>query len=121
MQHNVNELKIWQKSIDLVTGIYKLAATFPTDERYGLISQIRKAAVSISSNIAEGAGRNTNRDFSHFIGIANGSSYEVMTQLIIAQRLKFITEEEVLPILSKLDEIQKMIYAFQKSLDRQAA
>ncbi len=70
MRHNVNELKIWQKSIDLVVDVYKITASFPTDEKYGLISQVRRAAVSIPSNIAEGAGRNTDKDFSNFLGIS---------------------------------------------------
>jgi four helix bundle protein len=120
MKHNVKELKIWQKSIDLVVDVYKLTAAFPTEEKYGLISQVRKAAVSIPSNIAEGAGRNTDKDFSNFLGISNGSSYEVMTQLIVSQRLNLVSEEEVQPILNKLDEVQKMTYAFQKTLKKAA-
>src|SRR4051812_4213832 len=99
MKHNVQELKIWSKAIELVVDVYKLTASFPKEEKYGLTSQIRKAAVSIPSNIAEGAARNTDRDFSHFLAISNGSSYEVMTQLIVSKKLNLITEEEAQPIL----------------------
>ncbi|HTL81018.1 MAG TPA: four helix bundle protein [Bacteroidia bacterium] len=121
MQHNVKELRIWNNAIDLVVDVYKLSSAFPPDERFGLTSQIRKAAVSIPSNIAEGAGRNTNKDFSHFVGISNGSSYEVMTQIIVANKLRLVTEEEVAPVLKKLDELQKMTYRFQERLTRNAA
>lgn len=120
MYHNVHEMKIWHKAIDLVVDVYKLTSNFPKEEKFGLISQVRKAAVSIPSNIAEGAGRNTDKDFSHFLGISNGSSYEVMTQLIVSKKLGLITEEEVQPILHKLDEVQKMTYAFQSKLNKAA-
>lgn len=116
MKHNVHELKIWKRSIDLVVDVYKLTADFPKEERYGLIAQARKAAVSMPSNIAEGAGRITDKDFCHFLGISNGSSYELMTQLIVARRLNLISEERVKPILDNLDEVQKMIYALQSKL-----
>jgi four helix bundle protein len=121
MHHNVHEMKIWHKAIDLVVDVYKLSSNFPKEEKYGLISQIRKAAVSIPSNIAEGAGRNTDKDFANFLGISNGSSYEVMTQLIVSQRLDLVTTEEVQPLLRKLDEVQKMTFAFQNQLSKKAA
>jgi four helix bundle protein len=78
--HNLKELKIWNKATDLTVDVYKATFGFPSDERYGLTSQIRRAVVSISSNIAEGAGRNSNKEFANFMGIANGSSYELETQ-----------------------------------------
>ncbi len=87
--HNLKELKIWNKAIDLTVDVYKATASFPSEERYGLTSQARRSAVSIPSNIAEGAGRNSNKEFSNFLGIANGSSYELQTQLVIKQ-VKFI-------------------------------
>jgi four helix bundle protein len=121
MLHNVKELKIWNLAIEIVADIYKLSSTFPPDERSGLTSQIRKAAVSIPSNVAEGAGRNTDKDFSHFLGIANGSSYEVMTQILVAKKLSYITEAEADPILKKLDEFQKMTFRFQERLLAKAA
>lgn len=90
--HNIKELKIWNKSIDLAVDIYRLTAEFPSDERFGLTSQTRRCAISISSNISEGAGRNTKGEFKQFLGIANGSSYELQTQLVIANKLKFIDD-----------------------------
>ena len=111
--HNLKELKIWNKSIDLATSVYKATADFPKEEKYGLPSQIRRSAVSIPSNIAEGAGRNTNGEFRQFLGIANGSSYELQTQLIISNRLELLDDKTVEPLLKEIDEIQKMNYTFQ--------
>ena len=85
--NNLKELKIWNKAIDLTVAVYKATSSFPSDERFGLISQSRRSAVSIPSNIAEGAGRNSKKEFSNFLGIANGSSYELQTQLVISNRL----------------------------------
>ena len=82
-------LDAWKKSIDLVEMIYKLSALFPDEERYGLTSQIRRAAVSVPSNLAEGAARNSKKEFLNFISISLGSLAEVETQVIIAQRLNF--------------------------------
>jgi len=82
--HNLQELKIWQKAINLSIGVYEITSNFPKEEKYGLISQIRRSAVSIPSNIAEGAGRNSNKEFVHFLSIANGSAFELQTQLIIS-------------------------------------
>jgi four helix bundle protein len=105
--HNVKELKIWNKAIDLTLKVYQLSAAFPGDERFGLTSQIRRCAVSISSNISEGAGRNTNGEFKQFLGIANGSSYELQTQMVIANRLGFINETDFNEVIDNIDEIQK--------------
>ena len=90
----------------------------PNDERYGLSSQIKRSAVSIPSNIAEGAGRDSSPQFNQFLNIAFGSSYELQTQLIISERLNFISKEVNEPILSKLDEIQKMIYVFKENVNK---
>ena len=114
--HNLKELKIWNKAIDLTVEVYKVTADFPQEERYGLTSQIRRSAVSIPSNISEGAGRNSNKEFVQFLGIANGSSYELQTQLIIAKRLELMSEASVSPLLNILDELQKMNYRFQETL-----
>ena len=83
--HNFKDLRVWQKSIQLTTDIYKLLASFPTDEKFGLISQLKRAAVSVPSNIAEGAGRNSNKEFNHFLSISLGSLFELKTQLIISK------------------------------------
>ena len=114
--HNIKELKIWKKGIDLTAKIYEISSKFPPDERFGLISQIRRCAVSIPSNISEGAGRNTKGEFIQFLGIANGSSYELQTQMVIAERLGFVDIVVYEDILDSIDEIQKMNYNLQKSL-----
>jgi four helix bundle protein len=115
--HKVEDLKVWQKSIELAKQVYKIVAELPDNEKYGLTSQIKRCAVSIASNIAEGAGRNSNKEFKHFLGIANGSSYELHTQLILVYELNLIEKNKIEDILNLIIEIQKMIYSFQKSLE----
>jgi len=88
--HNLKELKIWHKAMDLFVEVYEASSKFPKEEIYGLTSQIKRSAISIPSNISEGAGRNSNKEFIHFLRIANGSSYELQTQLIIS---KYFTKE----------------------------
>lgn len=115
--HKVEDLKVWQKSIELAKQVYKVVAELPDNEKYGLTSQIKRCTVSIASNIAEGAGRNSNKEFKHFLGIANGSSYELHTQLILVYELNLIEKNKIEDILNLIIEIQKMIYSFQKSLE----
>ena len=91
--HNYKELKVWEKAVDFAVDVYKATDQLPSDERFGLTSQIRRSVVSVSSNIAEGAGRNTRGEFNQFLGYAYGSSCELDTQLIIADKLNFITKE----------------------------
>ncbi len=105
--------------MNLVSDVYNMCADLPNDEKYGLISQIKRAAVSIPTNIAEGAGRNSNKEFIHFLSIANGSSYELETQLLLLTELKFLKDKDINNILNQLVEIQKMNYSFQKSLTSQ--
>lgn len=119
--HNLKELKIWKKAIDLAVEVYRVTALFPLDEKYGLTSQIRRAAVSISSNIAEGAGRNSEKEFKHFLGIANGSSYELHTQLFISNKLSLIGNEELEKLHQSIDELQKMNYGFQNMLNKKSS
>ncbi|MCS3553293.1 MULTISPECIES: four helix bundle protein [unclassified Sphingobacterium] len=114
--HQYKELKIWQKAIAFVSDIYKVTSIFPDKEKFNLISQINRAAVSIPSNIAEGAGRNSKKEFIQFLAIAHGSTYEVETQLIISKNLGYILEEDLVIILEKLSELQKMNYSFQQKL-----
>jgi len=102
--HNLKELKIWNKAIDLAVSVYHATS--------------RRAAVSISSNIAEGAGRNSKKEFSHFLGIANGSSYELQTQLIISNKLELLNSDILSSLLSERNELQKMNYAFQQMLNK---
>jgi four helix bundle protein len=115
--HNFRELKIWKDSIEFTKDIYILISSFPSDEKFGIISQIKRSAVSIPSNIAEGSGRGSNIEFSRFLGIALASAYELETQLIIANKLGFIDLDNFNNCLSKLHEIQKMIFSFQKTLN----
>ncbi|MFC0877558.1 four helix bundle protein [Saccharicrinis sp. FJH2] len=115
--HNFKELKIWQKSKELVVEIYRLTQNFPSSEQFGIISQIQQAAVSIPSNIAEGSGRNSKKDFIRFLDIAKSSSFELETQIIIATDLGYINNEVSANIIKTINEIQKMIFGFQKSLD----
>ena len=114
--HNFQELKLWNKAMDVAVETYKLTSTFPIEEKYGLTSQIRRSAISVPSNIAEGAGRNTDGEFLNFLGIANGSSYELQTQLILSYRLDLTSEAEVEPILNDLTEVQKMNFVFMNNL-----
>jgi four helix bundle protein len=117
IKHNFKELKIWQKSRILAKELFLLTRKFPKDERYELVSQMRRAAISIPSNIAEGAGRNSNREFRRFLDIALSSAYELETQLIISSDLGYISEKDLFTINTVIEEIQKMIIGFRRSLD----
>lgn len=111
--HKYKELKLWQKSIDLVTSIYLSTRSFPSVEKFGLVSQINRAAVSIPSNIAEGAGRNSDKEFVQFLSIAQASSYELETQLIISRNLNYLSAEESGQLTIQIEEVQKMNYSIQ--------
>jgi four helix bundle protein len=115
--HKFEELKIWQKAMDITEKCYKASENFPKEEKYGLTSQLRRSAVSIPSNISEGAGRNTNGEFRQFLGIANGSSYELFTQLYLSTRLNLIKEENVRPIINEVLKVTKMNFSLQRSLN----
>jgi four helix bundle protein len=111
------DLLIWQKGIVLVVKVYKLVKTFPKEELFALTSQIKRASVSIPSNISEGYGRNTDKSFSYFLDISRGSLNELETQLIIAKELEFITDFDLYTeVLSLITEESKMINAFSKTL-----
>lgn len=116
--HDFQKLLVWQKSMDIAESVYRLSAHFPKEEKYGLKSQIRRSAVSVPSNIAEGAGRNTNGEFKNFLGIASGSSNELYTQLILSHRLEIASEEQVIPILNELIEVQKINYSLIKKFSK---
>jgi four helix bundle protein len=115
--HNYKELKVWQKSIELATLIYQLANQFPKEEKFRLMSQILRAVVSISSNFAEGAGRNSESEFNQFLGYARGSSFELETQIIIANKLAYLSTEELLKAQTLTNEIQKMLYGLKASIN----
>ena len=114
--HNYKKLNVWVSSISLVKNIYKLTRKFPKDEMFVLTQQLRRAAISIPSNIAEGAGRNSNAQFKNFLQISIGSCFEVETQLIISKELEYISEEELDTISKELDSIMKMNHNLQKTL-----
>ena len=114
--HRFKELTVWQKAVDLAVDVYQVTKKFPTEERFGLISQINRCGISVPSNIAEGAGRNTDGEFNHFLGISVGSSCELETQLIIANRLNFLVQNDLLHLSNKIAEIQNMTFGLQKSL-----
>jgi four helix bundle protein len=109
-----HKLTVWQRSVDYVTKIYKITEGFPKDELYGLTSQMRRCAISVASNIAEGAARNSKREFKQFLSIAQGSVSELETQIIIAGRLGYIIELDGL--IAELDEISKMIIGLSRKL-----
>ena len=114
--HNFEKLKIWQKAMDVAVEVYKVSLLLPVDEKFNLIHQIKKCAVSIPSNIAEGSGRNSNNEFVHFLGIANGFTYELITQLMISKRLELVEEVKITPIIHNLVEVSNKNFALQKSL-----
>ncbi len=114
--HNFRNLQVWKDAIDLAVEVYKITGTFPVSEKYNLISQLNRSAVSVPSNIAEGAGRNTNGEFIQFLGVSTGSSYEMETQFIIANRLGFVEEEQFIPVMEKMHSIQKMTHSLKSSL-----
>ena len=113
---NYRDLIAWQKAMDLVVRIYQITESFPKTETFGLTNQMRRAAVSIPSNIAEGQGRSTTKDFMHFLYIARGSLQELETQVIIAQRLEFITEAVHSELTTNICEIARILSGLLKSL-----
>jgi four helix bundle protein len=113
---NYRSLIVWQKSIILVKEIYKLTAKFPNEERFGIVSQMRRAAVSIPSNIAEGQARRTTPDFIRFISTAEGSLAELDTQLTISIDLQFCDRENVKDVSALIEENRKMLNALRRSL-----
>ena len=119
--HKYKELKLWQKSIDLVTSVYLTTRSFPETEKFGVISQINRAAVSIPSNIAEGAGRNSDKEFIQFLSIAQASSFELETQLIISKNLNYLSVEDLDQLTIQIEEVQKMNYSIQSKFKQKVA
>ena len=110
------DLQVWQRSMELVERIYALSNGFPREEKYGLTSQLRRAAVSIPTNIAEGNGRSTRRDYAHFLSIAFGSAREVDTLLDLAARLRVAESGKVEECAELLDEVCRMLYSMRTML-----
>ena len=114
--HNFRELKIWQRAMDLAVEVYKIVDTFPKEEKYGLSAQAKKSAVSVPSNISEGAGRATNNQFKYFLEISMGSNNELQTQLELARRFNYITQEVTDKIIDEAIQVYKMTLAFYNTL-----
>jgi len=115
--NNYKELKVWKEAIESSVEIYSITNSFPKTEMYGLVQQLRRAFISVSSNIAEGAGRNNKGEFRHFLGIAAASMCEVESQVIVSSRLGFVNLDKVKNELDRIDKIQKMIYKLIKTLE----
>ena len=116
MSKSFRELTVWQKSMELVTNVYRATSSFPSSEKYGLTNQIRRCAVSIPSNIAEGQGRNSPREFVQFLGIAKGSLCELEIQLQIATNLGFLENE--VTVIDQINQIGKMLTALKRVIDQ---
>lgn len=119
--HNFKQLAVWKKAILLTTEVYKETRTFPKDELYGLTSQLRRAAVSICANIAEGCGRSSDKDFNRFLDIATGSAFEVECLLLVSANLDYLDTAKAEILVEKVTEIQKMLYGLIKNLNNQVA
>jgi four helix bundle protein len=114
--NNFKSLKLYHKALDLADRIYGITATFPRSEVFGLSAQMQRAAVSVGSNIAEGAARNSKQEFYHFLGITNGSAAELHFQLDLASRRNMISDKELQEVQELLSEIMKMSSSLQKTL-----
>jgi four helix bundle protein len=110
------DLLVWQKGIELTKAVYCLTQKFPAEEKFGLVSQLRRAAVSIPSNIAEGQARRSSAEFSQFISISLGSLAELETQLILASELEIATMNQIEPLIARIHELQKMLYSLRSKL-----
>ena len=114
------DLEVWRKSIDLAEMVYRVSVNFPPEERFGVTGQMRRAAVSVAANIAEGAERHGTGEFLQFLGIASGSLAETETFLILARRLSMASEEQVAPLLARASEIGRMLNGLKRSLRSRA-
>ena len=113
---NFREYDIWQKAIIICKQVYHITSAFPDSEKYGLINQLRRASVSIPSNIAEGCSRSSEKEFIHFLEIAMGSSFELETQIILAIEMGFITEEMTNPFKENLQTLQKQLNSLRAKI-----
>ena len=119
MTQGYRDLVVWQQAMDVAVETYRLTSSFPKEEMFGLTSQMRRAAVSIASNIAEGEGRKSKNEFSHFLGIALGSKSELETQLILSERVNLLKTTDTEPIKKSLDDIGKMLTALRREIGSQ--
>lgn len=119
MASHYKDLIAWQRGIDLVARVYRVTGKFPKSEQFGLVNQLRRAAVSVPSNIAEGQARLTALEFRQFLGHARGSLSEVYTQIVIGQRLEYIKEEESEPLFTLLDELGRLINGLIRAIEKE--
>ncbi|MGZ4035238.1 MAG: four helix bundle protein [Bacteroidia bacterium] len=117
--HNFRELKIWQEAMEITRSTYKYTKQFPSSEIYGLTSQMNRAAISIPSNIAEGAGRNSNKEFTQFLNIAIGSCFELETQMILASDFTYIKKDDLEMFIFNLNKLERMINSLMSTLRKQ--
>lgn len=115
---NYQDLQVWRKALDWAETVYAATSRWPKDERFGLISQVRRAAVSVASNIAEGAARRSTGEFIHFVGMAQGSLAEAETQLILARRFDYLTDADAKSLQAASAEISRMLAALSSALKR---
>ena len=113
---NFKELIIWQKGIEIVKKVYGLTKYFPSEEKFGIISQMTRAAVSISANIAEGSSRNSDKDYARFLQLALGSAFELQTYLVMVKEMQWVSVNEIIQVELILEEEIKMIHSFLKKL-----
>ncbi|MCC2545853.1 four helix bundle protein [Hymenobacter sp. BT175] len=114
--HDYRKLRVWHDAVELAVEVYQLTRSLPAEEKFNLVSQMNRAAVSVGSNIGEGAGRATNGEFIQFLGFASGSCSELITQAVIAERLDFGTMELRTAVTQRATSVQKMIFTFIKTL-----
>ncbi|WP_373523261.1 four helix bundle protein [Aquiflexum sp.] len=117
LKHNFKNLKVWQKSVDLAVKVYQMTGTFPSEEKFGMTSQMRRSSVSIPSNVAEGSARNSSKAFTNCLDISLGESFELETQTIIANRVGLLDQDQFDDLNQDLDEIQKMIIGFKATVE----
>jgi four helix bundle protein len=114
--HNFKELKVWQESMSLAKDVFTITRNFPSEEKFGLTSQINRCSVSIASNIAEGAGRGSDKEFNQFLNIALGSCFELETQLLLSSDFNYITKEQTELLTEKACKVQRMLNGLKKSV-----
>ncbi len=115
--HNFKELKVWQKAVDFVVKIYSVTRSYPNEEKFGLVSQMRRAGVSIPSNIAEGCAKTSSKSFINSLEISLGESFELETQVIISERVGILDSKTAKEMESDLTEVQRMIMGLKTSIE----
>ena len=117
LRHNFKNLKVWQKAVDLAVSVYELTKSYPSEEKFGITSQMRRSSVSIPFNIAEGTARNSSKAFSNCLDISLGESFELETQAIIANRVGILSENQFSQFTNEVSEVQKMIIGFKTTVE----